>query len=156
MNFFSSVLTAFEILNIITMYEIEVRNKVYCRTGREGPEGELWYSSTRSWTSALDWVGGQHHAPFALPPGKSPGTRFAGWAPGPVWRIKKISPPLGFDPQTVQPVASRCIPLYALVNVIHTFSNFEGTEIGQWCLVCCGVQREKYWVVSTVFRKRSS
>ena len=28
----------------------------------------------------------------------------AGWAPGPVWKIS--SPPLGFDPQTLRPVAS--------------------------------------------------
>jgi hypothetical protein len=56
-------------------------------------------------------VGGQRHAPAALIPGM---TRYplyrrldgpqglSGW----VWRI---SPPPGFDPQTVQPVASRYI-----------------------------------------------
>ena len=31
----------------------------------------------------------------------------AGWTPGPVWTGAKISPPSGFDPRTVQPVASR-------------------------------------------------
>ena len=31
----------------------------------------------------------------------------AGWAPGPVWTCAKISPPPGFDPRTIQPVASR-------------------------------------------------
>ena len=41
--------------------------------------------------------GGQHHAPAALPPGKSP---------RPVWRVRKISPPPGFDPRTAQPAAS--------------------------------------------------
>ena len=48
-------------------------------------------------------VGGQHHAPAALPSGKGPGTiaQEADWAPGPVW-----APPR-FDPQAVQPVASR-------------------------------------------------
>ena len=32
-------------------------------------------------------VGGQHHAPAALPPGKDsvPIVQEAGWAPGPVW-----------------------------------------------------------------------
>ena len=32
-------------------------------------------------------VGGQHHAPAALPPGKDPVpiVQEAGWAPGPVW-----------------------------------------------------------------------
>jgi hypothetical protein len=43
-------------------------------TGHEGPEGERRYSSTLSLTSALDGVGGQRHAPAALPPGKRPGT----------------------------------------------------------------------------------
>ena len=38
------------------------------------------YSSTLSLTSALDWVGGQRHAPAALPPGKRPGTHcIGGW-----------------------------------------------------------------------------
>ena len=53
-------------------------------------------------------VGGQHHAPAALLPGK---TRYPlyrrlsrpqGWS-GQVW---KISPPPEFDPRTVKPVAS--------------------------------------------------
>ena len=46
------------------------------------------YSSTLSLTSALDGVGGQRHAPAALPPpGKDPVliVQEAGWAPGPVW-----------------------------------------------------------------------
>ena len=30
------------------------------------------------------------------------------WAPGPVWMgAENLAPPLGFDPRTVQPVASR-------------------------------------------------
>jgi len=54
-------------------------------------------------------VGGQGHAPAALPPGKS---RY------PLYRklvgtqdrfelVRKTSPPPAFDPRTVQPVASR-------------------------------------------------
>ena len=54
-------------------------------------------------------MGGQRHAPAALLPGK---TRYALYGrlggpqgrSGPVW---KISPTPGFDPPTVQPVASR-------------------------------------------------
>jgi hypothetical protein len=31
-----------------------------------------------------------------------------GWAPGPVWTgVENFGPPPGFDPQTIQPVASR-------------------------------------------------
>jgi hypothetical protein len=41
-------------------------------------------------------------------PGKDlvPIAQEAGWAPGPVWTGAEISPPPGFDPQTVQPIAS--------------------------------------------------
>jgi hypothetical protein len=45
------------------------------------------YSSTLSLTSALDGVGGQRHAPAALPPAKKPITE-DGWASGPVWTGK--------------------------------------------------------------------
>ena len=45
--------------------------KVHPITGHEGPEGEQTYSSTLSLNSALDGVGGQRHAPAALPPGKT-------------------------------------------------------------------------------------
>jgi hypothetical protein len=47
-------------------------------------------------------VGGQHHAPAALPPVEDtvPIVQEAG-------RERKISSPPGFDPRTVQPVASR-------------------------------------------------
>jgi hypothetical protein len=31
----------------------------------------------------------------------------AGWAPGPFWSGAEISPPPGFDPRTIRPVASR-------------------------------------------------
>ena len=54
-------------------------------------------------------VGGQHHAPAALPPGKIryPLYRRLGRPQGRSERVREISPPSGFDPQTVQPVASR-------------------------------------------------
>jgi len=48
--------------------------KLHPRTGHEGPKGEERYSCTPSLISALDGVGGQGHAPAALPPGKRPGT----------------------------------------------------------------------------------
>ena len=47
------------------------KGKVHARTGHEGPEGEQMYSSTLPSNSALDGVGGQRHAPAALPPGKT-------------------------------------------------------------------------------------
>ena len=54
-------------------------------------------------------VGGQRHAPAALPPGMTryPLYRRLGGTQGWCGRVLKILPPLGFDPQTVQLVASR-------------------------------------------------
>ena len=66
--------------------------------------------SILSLTSALYGVCGQRHAPAALPPGKET------WYPlyrrlcGPQdlsGHVRNISFPKGFDPQTVQPAASR-------------------------------------------------
>jgi hypothetical protein len=86
------------------------KGKDLIRTGHEGPEGEWRYSSTLSLTSALDGVGGQRHALAALPLGKEtrhPVYRRVGGPQGPSGRVRKFSPPPGFDPRTVQPVASR-------------------------------------------------
>ena len=54
-------------------------------------------------------VGGQRHAPAALPPGRTryPLYRRLGGPQGRSGRARKISPPPGFDPRTIQPVASR-------------------------------------------------
>ena len=55
-------------------------------------------------------VGGQRHAPAALPLGKRPSTHCIGGWVGPragLDGLRKISPPPGFDPWTVQPLASR-------------------------------------------------
>ena len=66
-------------------------------------------SSTLSLTSALDGVGGQRHAPTALPRGKTryPLYKRLGGSQGRCGWVRKISPPPGFDPRIVQPVASR-------------------------------------------------
>ena len=54
-------------------------------------------------------VGGERHAPAALPPGKTryPMYRRLGGPQSWSGRVRKISPPQGFDPRTVQLVASR-------------------------------------------------
>jgi len=68
------------------------------------------YSSILSSTSALDWA--LVNATLRpLYPRKDPVSivEEVGWAPGTVWMARKISPPPGFDPRTVQPVASRYI-----------------------------------------------
>jgi hypothetical protein len=81
--------------------------------GRSGQVRNIWhppeYSSTLSLTSALDGVGGQRHAPAASAPGKArhPLYRRLGGPQGRSGRVRKISPPPGFDPRIVQPVTSR-------------------------------------------------
>jgi hypothetical protein len=74
----------------------------------EGPEGGRG-RAILSWPWRKKGVGGQHHAPAALPPGKTryPLYRRLGGPQGRSGRVRKISPPPGFDPRTVQPVASR-------------------------------------------------
>jgi hypothetical protein len=54
-------------------------------------------------------VGCKRHAPAALLPWKTryPLCRRPGGPQGRYGRVRKISPLPGFDPQTVQPVASR-------------------------------------------------
>jgi hypothetical protein len=54
-------------------------------------------------------MGGLRHAPAALPPGKTryPLYRRLGGPQGRSGRVRKISRLPGFDPRTVQPVASR-------------------------------------------------
>ena len=96
------------------------KSKVRPKTGHEDPEGEQRYSSTRSLTSALDEVSVQCDAPAALPSGmtRNPLHRRLGGSQGCSGRVRKMSPPPGFDPRTVQPVASRCA-VYALPA--HTF-----------------------------------
>jgi len=65
-----------------------LEGKVHSRTGHEGQEKEQRYRSTLSLTSELDVVGGQRHAPAALPPGMTPGTHYTGgWVgPGAAWK----------------------------------------------------------------------
>jgi hypothetical protein len=54
-------------------------------------------------------VGRQRYAPAVLYPGQTryPLYRRLGGPQGGSELVRKISPPLGFDPRTVQPVASR-------------------------------------------------
>jgi len=101
----SSALEAYSVAE----YLCKGKGKVHPRTGQEGLEVELRYSSALSLTSALEGVGVQRHAPSILPPGKAlyPMCRRLGGPQNRSGQVRKISPPPGFDPRTVQPVASR-------------------------------------------------
>jgi len=70
-------------------------------------------------------VGGQRHAPAALPPGKTryPLYRRLGGPQGRSGQVRKISPPQGFDPQTVQPVAIRYTDWAIAVHDKFVFKN---------------------------------
>ena len=79
------------------------------------------------------WVDGQRHAPAALPPEKTryPLYRRLGGPHGRSGLVRKISTPPGFDPQTVQSVASRYTdwatpahsPPYSVVKQIFVVSH---------------------------------
>jgi hypothetical protein len=62
-------------------------------------------SSTLFLTSALDGMGGQRHAPAALP--RYPLYRRFGWPQDRYGRVRKVSLVMAFDPRTVQSAASR-------------------------------------------------
>jgi hypothetical protein len=94
-------------------------------------------------------VGSQHHAPAALHPGKTryPLYRRLGGPQGRSGRVRKISPPPGFDSSTVQPVASRCTD-WAIwpLNIDVCWVQIIELFIVQFCPVHCYVicLRPKY------------
>ena len=76
-------------------------------------------------------VGGQRHAPAALPPGKTryPLYRRLGGPQGRSGRVRKTSPPPGFDPRTVQPVVIRYTN-WAIPDHIETpYSRYSLTSL---------------------------
>jgi len=86
-----------------------VWDKVHPATGHDGPEGEVRYGSTLSWTSALDEGGWSTPRPGRFTSGKEtsspPYWRLGGSQrrSGRVWKVSSVP---GLDPRTVQPVAS--------------------------------------------------
>ena len=125
------------------------KGEVHPRTGHEGPEGKWRYSCTLSLTSAVDGVGGQSHAPATLPPGKTryPLYRRLGGLQNRSGRVRKISFPPGFDPRTVQPVASR----YKAADAVGVTSwrHTQNERCGCMCRRICDLPRtlRVVWVV---------
>jgi hypothetical protein len=101
----SPILCIFQLSSIIDNTKGE--GKAHPRTGHESPEVEK-YSSTLSLTSALDAGGWSTPRPVALPPGNTryPLYRRLSRPQNRSGRMRKTSPTPGFDPRTVQPVAS--------------------------------------------------
>ena len=79
-------------------------------------------------------MGGQRHAPAALPPGKSryPLCRRLGGPQSRSGRVRKISPPQGFDPRTVQPVASRLSTALSRLPLVRGISSKGTMCSGTW------------------------
>jgi len=70
-------------------------------------------------------------------PGKDPvpNVQETGWAPGQSGQVRKISPPRGLDPRTIQPAASRYTdyatwPTFWSVTLLYWVSSY-------WCLKGC-------------------
>jgi hypothetical protein len=92
------------------LLSVKVTGKSHPITGHVGLEWEQMYSSTLPLTLALD--GGVWSTPSSgrFTPGKDPVQiiQEAEWAPGPVWTgAENLASAPGFDPRTVQSVASR-------------------------------------------------
>ena len=66
-------------------------------------------------------VGGQRHAPAAFTPGKNryPLYRRLGGSQGQSGRVRKISPPPGFEPRTAQLVVSRYTDYAIVAHIAH-------------------------------------
>jgi hypothetical protein len=89
-------------------------------TGHQGPRGGVEVQHYLFSTSVLEGVGGQHHAPAALPPGKTryPLYRRLGGPQGRSGRVRKISPqPEFFFCSPDRPVRSQS--LYRLSDPAH-------------------------------------
>ena len=90
-------------------------------------------------------MGGQRHTPTALPPGKTRYTlyRRLGGPQGLSGRVRNILPPPGFDPRTVQPVASRYTDCaiaahwnhWSNVVILHIFNQYSDFVLSAWYVI---------------------
>ena len=91
-------------------------------------------------------VGGQHHTRAALSPGKTqyPLYRRLGGPQGPVWTgAENLATPLGFDPRTAQPVASRYTD-WAIPAAVHPATSCY-LGIFQWKLSKFIIEMSQVW-----------
>jgi hypothetical protein len=85
---------------------VQVKGEVIPRTNHEGPEGEYTYVL---FNFGVRWCGWSTACPGHFTTGTTRYTLYRRLcvSQGRSGRVRKISPPLGFVPQTIQPVASR-------------------------------------------------
>jgi len=99
-------------------------------------------------------VGGQRHSPAAVPPGMTryPSYRRLGGTQSRSGRLRKISPPQGIDPRTVQPAASRYTALsratarvlVLFIVLLHCTHTLPSVFVGPVCkerLLSCRLWR---------------
>jgi hypothetical protein len=119
-------------------------------------------------------VGGQCHAAAALPPGKTlcPLYRRLGGPRGRSGQVRKISPPPGFNPQTVQFVVSRytdrailaywnysvlILNSFIFWNVSTTWSVLDSMTLEKGSLTCIkGWLSYGYWLRDCYFLENNS
>jgi len=118
--------------------ELLVQVKVHPRTCHEGRKEEQ--SPTLSLTSALDGVGGQRHAPAALPPGKTWYSlyRRLGGPQGQSGHMRKISPPTGIRSPD-RPARSKSLyrlsypgPLKSYADIHTNYIHLNETKIARF------------------------
>jgi hypothetical protein len=110
------------------------KGTVHPRTGIEGPKVEKGYSYTLSLTLAIAGVDGQRHAPAVYPLERSGTHCIRGWV-GPRTGLDgcgKSRPSPGFDPRTVQPVASRYTDRAIAAHRQPSYC-FDKQEISTFC-----------------------
>ena len=101
-------------------------------------------------------MGGQRHAPAALPPGKTryPLYRRVDMPQGQSGRFRNIPPKPGFDPRTFQPVANRYTDWTIASKHTHTHTTKTVREISSFALIkptyrltqsmCTGLRKQFY------------
>jgi len=129
-----------------------LKGKFRPRTDHEGLKVELTYSFTLSLTSELDRVGCQYYASTSILPGKETSIHFiTGWVSPGGWygRGRKNSPISGFDPQTIQTVASRysdhAIPTH-YNSLLKEFEQALALQVSE------GKQQYRFGEINTLMR----
>ena len=104
------------------------KGKLHPLTNHDGPKGEQRYSSTPSSISVLDHWGWLTSFPCRSTPGITRCSLYRSLdePQGLSGRVRNISLPSGFDPPTVQPVASRYTGYVVPVQLIIIINLFNG------------------------------